>query len=210
MDISGLAVKLIILLTPGFVSYFVYKRLTVRSNKRSDLMFIAISIFLGILSYTALQIVTSCCGNEDIKTFEIISYDPEKNEEWGIPYMEVLYSSLLGIIIAFLLSYLDSKNLINRLGIFLKFTTKDSDETLYASYLSKKEVDWVYVRDIKNGLTYLGKIFSLAEKENAKEIVLEEVSVYSYPESEKLYEVKSVYLNFNNEGIIIEQANTIE
>lgn len=210
MDISGLAVKLIILLTPGFVSFFIYKRLTSRPNKRSDLMFISISIFLGILCYTCLQLVCSVCGKEDLKTFEIISFETTENgTPWGIPYMEVLYASFFGVLLAYIFSFIDTNNFINRIGIYLKCTTKSSDEMLYSIYLSKKEIDWVYIRDIKNSLTYWGKVFSISEKENSKEIVLEDVTVFTYPDSVKLYEVPSIYLNFGNENVIIEQAQKI-
>jgi hypothetical protein len=175
-------------------------------------MFISISIFLGVISYSILQIfnlIFSCYDYEVLKTFEIISSDGSSynyETSTGIPYFEVISASFFGVVLAYLFAAMDTYLLVNKIGIFLKLSVKETDETLYASYLSKKEIDWVYIRDLKNNLTYLGKIFSLAEKENIKELVLEEATVYSYPDSIKLYEVPSLYLSFNSDQIIIEQA----
>lgn len=212
MDISSLTVKLIIILIPGLVSYFIYKRLTSRSNKRSDLMFISIAIFLGVLSYLGLQLITiatcgirNICGSngsyESLETFKSISGA-------DIEYKEVLMASLLSVVIAFVLARMDTKNIINRLGIKFNVTKKETDETLYVAYLSKKEVDVVYIRDPKNNLTYFGKLFSFSEKENVKEIVLEDVTVYLYNEGTELYKIPSIYMTLN-EDVTIEQANRL-
>lgn len=213
MEISSLTVKLIIILIPGLVAYFIYKRLTSRPNKRSDFMFISISIFLGVLSYLFLQLLdVLCCwvGNlsenkhkyESLQVFKSLS-------ETDIPYKEVIFASIFGIVIAYLLAWMDTKNLINRIGIQLKVTEKESDETLYLNYLSKKEIDVVYIRDAKNNLTYVGKVFSFSERENTKEIVLEDVIVYFYDSNEEAFKSSSLYLTLG-EGMTVEQADRIE
>ncbi len=214
MEISSLTIKIIILLIPGFISYFIYKRITSRANNRSDLMFIAVSILLGILSYVSLQIIylilyciKSVCSdiNSDspvLNTFKSIS------KESSIPYNEVIYASICGVVIAYLFTYIDTYNLINRLACDLKVSTKKSDENLFSLYLNSSEIEWIYIRDIENKLTYLGSVSLYSEKDNFKEIVLNEVTIYNYPESEKLYDVESIYLCLKNENIIIEQANT--
>ena len=49
-----------------------------------------------------------------------------------------------------------------------------------------------------------------SENNKFKEIVLEEVTVYNYPNSEKLYDVESIYLCFSKDNIIIESAKLKE
>lgn len=210
MEISTLTIKIIIILIPGLISYLIYKRITVRNSKKTDFQSVINSILLGFIAYVALQIINLClcyignfCGGSYVYTLEIfksISKD-------SIPYDEVIYATFLGIVIAYILAYLDSNNIINRLAIKIGASSKWNDDNLYTIYLNNKETDWIYVRDIKNNLTYVGLVSIFAEREEQKEIVLNEVTVYSYPESIFLYNVPSIYLNFHNENIIIEQAN---
>jgi hypothetical protein len=203
MEMSNLTVKIIILLIPGLISYFVYKRITKRQAKRSDLMFIAISVLLGTLSYLSLQVINNLCACFDyteLKTFEAISTDNI------IPYKEVFWASVLGVIIAYIFTYIDSFNLINNFARLIRASDKVNDENLYSIFLGDTNISWVYVRDIKNSLTYWGWVQSFSEKENGKEIVLKDVTVFSYPNSVRLYDIPSVYLNFGNENIIVEQA----
>lgn len=203
MDISSLTIKIIILLIPGLISYFIYKRITNRQTKRSDLMFIAISILLGTLSYLALQIFCfkiDCFGYESLKTFELLSKDT------AIPYKEVFGASIFGVIIAYLFTFIDSYNVVNNIAIKIRASKKVNDENLFSIFLGNKDITWVYIRDIKNSLTYRGWIYSFSENEEGKEIVLKEVTVYTYPETVKLYDIASIYLNFGHENMIIEQA----
>ena len=168
-------------------------------------MFIAISIFLGVLSYGILQILNYITSYFRHENYELIDTFKALTSNGQIPFEDVFYSSLLGIILAFLLGLLDHKNIINRIGRFLNLTSKASDESLFMQYLSQKDLDVIYVRDIKNNLTYFGRIFSFAEKENVKELVLEDVTVYLYDQNIILYTLPSVYLVLND-GITIDQA----
>ena len=64
----------------------------------------------------------------------------------------------------------------------------------------------IYVRCPKTNLTYYGIINTYSETETVSELVLREVSVYSYDESELLYEVPTIYLALSKGEVIIEQA----
>jgi len=214
MDISSLTVKLIIILIPGIVAYFIYKRLTSRSNKRSDLMFISVTIFLGALSYLGLQtlstivcFIRNLCNDSEEEYKSLETFKSISNTE--ISYFEVFFASFISIFIAAILAKMDTKNFINRAGIYLKITKKETDETLFVTYVSKKEIDVVYIRDSKNNLTYFGKIFSFSEKESVKQIVLEDVTVYLYNQGTELYKTPSIYLTLN-EDVTIEQANILQ
>lgn len=203
MDLSSLTIKIIFILIPGLISYFIYKRITNRQTKRSDLMFIAISILLGTLSYLLLQsfcFFVNVYGYERLKTFELLASDT------AIPYKEVFGASVFGIIIAYLFTFIDSYNVINNIAIKIRASKKVNDENLFSIFLGDKDISWVYIRDIRNSLTYKGWIYSFSENEESKEIVLREVTVYTYPETIKLYDLPSIYLNFGKENLIIEQA----
>lgn len=216
MEISSLTVKLIILLVPGLISYFIYRRITVRETKRSDLMFIVVSILLGFLSYFSIQTIINFtvkihnifCSDDfipyQLTTLQFIT------QESPIDYGEIAYAIISGIIIAIIFGKMDSLNTINKLAFDLGFTKKLNDQSIYNQYLLNDKLTWIYVRDIDKKLTYLGAIALFSDKENNKEIVLNDVTVYSFPDSIELYKVQSVYLNFGNDNIIIEEAKLEE
>lgn len=216
MEISSLTVKLIILLVPGLISYFVYRRITVRETKRSDLMFIVVSILLGFISYMSIQSTFNlgCLIINFFREVPIVAYQLNSlqliTKDTPIDYVEVLGAVFAGIIIAGIFGKMDSSNTINKIAVEFGLTKKLNDQSIYRQYLINENLTWVYVRDINNRLTYLGAVALFSDKENDKEIVLNEVTVYSFPESVELYRLQSVYLNFGSENIIIEEAKILE
>ncbi len=84
--------------------------------------------------------------------------------------------------------------MITRIGNFLHVTPKYGDENLYTYFLNAKETDWIYVRDKDSNLTYEGRVAAFSENEHAHELVLLDVAVYRYEDSEKLYSVPRIYL----------------
>jgi hypothetical protein len=54
----------------------------------------------------------------------------------------------------------------------------------------------------------VGYVVSFSETDEFKEIVLSNVSVYSYDQSELLYEISEIYLSLPKDDIIIESAIT--
>ena len=75
--------------------------------------------------------------------------------------------------------------------------------------MNAKETNYVYIRQIKNNLTYHGFVESYSENEVVSEVALSNVKVYSYSDSELLYEVDRIYISLNKSEIIIEQANNL-
>jgi len=132
-------------------------------------------------------------------------------ETWGnistdsnIPFKEVAWASLIGILAGIVISGIIQHKLLFKLAQKLKISSKYGDDSLYLHFLNSKEIDEIYVRDLKNKLTYHGIIESYSEQEKEKEIVLRNVTVYRYDDSTKLYDVPRLYLNFNQEEIKIE------
>ena len=172
-------------------------------------MFIIISIILGMISYLILQLSELSCNfffpchqifDSELKTFKNLSNSNE------IPYSDVIGASIFSIILGFLATKIDSSKIINKIARRLKISFKYGDENLYTYFLNSPETEWVYVRDITNSLTYLGSVKAFSETSEFKEIVLEQVIVYSYPNSEELYDLERIYLCLPKERIIIEQA----
>jgi hypothetical protein len=212
MEISALTLKLIILLTPGILATTIYKRLTIRHKEQSDFMFVVISIMFGMFSYLILQIINYLISlaknicSKTIEEYETIKTFSDLSNGNSIPYSEVIWACIISIILGFLISKLDHSKLINTFARKWNISNKYGDENLYSYFLNSPDVNWVYVRVIENSLTYLGWVESFSETIENKEIVLNQVTVYDYPDSKKMYEIERIYLVFPKDKVIIEQA----
>lgn len=213
MDISELALKLIILLAPGALAASINRMLTVRHKSQSDFMFVIVSILYGMFSYLVLQLLNLFCvflynifHSDCHHQYQLIKTFSKISDKTIIPYSEVLFASLISIFIGFLMTRIDSTKSIYKLAQNLKISTKYGDENLFSYFLNSSDIEWVYIRDISNSLTYLGVVRIFSETEEFKEIVLEQVSVFNYPESEELYEIERIYLCLPKDKVIIEQA----
>jgi hypothetical protein len=214
MEISALTLKLIILLIPGILSASIYKKLTIRHKLRSDYMFTLIAIMFGMFSYLALQVLltmatffSGICNKGEV-VYEVIDTFKNISDSSAIPYGEVMWASIISIVIAGIVIKLDTTKLLNNLARKLNLSNKYGEENLFSYFLNSSDIEWVYIRDLNNKLTYLGSVRSFSESTDFKEIVLENVTVYNYPESQELYDVKRIYLCLPKDRIIIEQAIT--
>jgi hypothetical protein len=213
MEISALTLKLIILLTPGALAATIYKRLTLRHKEQSDFMFVIVSIMQGMFSYLILQVIIYGydfsnnilfpCHPWDynvINTFKNIS------DSNTIPYSEVIYASIISIFLGFVTTKIDDSKIIYSIARRFGVSNKYGDENLYSYFLNSPDISWVYLRDLANSLTYFGSVKSFSETQEFKEIVLEQVTVFNYPDSDELYDIERIYLCLPKDKVIIEQA----
>ncbi len=198
MEIPELTLKLIILLTPGVVSSIIFEKLTIH-KKWNSFQFVSNSILFGGVSYLTAQLI-----------FNICRYDSDFENFWSnlpskeIPFEAVIKAIIASIFIGFICAGLDNFKIINKIGKFLKLTTKYGDENLYSYFLNADNVNEIYFRDISNNITYHGIINSYSETSEFKEIVLRDVKVYDYTTSDLMYELDKVYLSRPKDQIIIE------
>jgi hypothetical protein len=215
MEISELTLKLIIILVPGALGTLIMSKLTIRKDF-SPFNFILNSILLGLFSYLLVQLTLNCiyfinnsfsCSK---RTYDDLQIWSSISDSKLIPYKEVLWASLGGIILGFIASYLDTYKLINKLAKKLKISYKYGDENLFSYFLNADETQVVYVRDKKNNLSYRGYVKVYSETDTISEIVLSNVTVYRYEDSVELYEIDQVYLSFGKTDVIIEHAKLLE
>jgi hypothetical protein len=99
---------------------------------------------------------------------------------------------------------------INRIANWLRISEKYGDENLFSFFLNAKEISWVWVRIPSKNLTYEGYRESFSESETMREVVLRDVKVYRYEDSEFLYEIPAIYLCLPVNDIIIEMPKQPE
>ena len=203
---SELTIKLIIILIPGAIATLIFGKLILH-KEWSSFRFVLYSIMFGIVSYLILQLIINGINVTIRDKLPELTIWSNLSDASSIPYKEVGFASIISIILAFAASMIENRKVINRVAGFLGISGKFGDENLFSMFLNSKNVQYIYLRDIKNQLTYHGWVKSFSENENISEIRLCDVAVYNYSDSDFLYEVGEVYLSLNKQEIIIELAN---
>lgn len=200
---NSLAVAIAIVLLPGLVASVICDKITVHSPRWNAFKYSIYSFLFGVSSYALLQLITAAyqfikgllCNVHEAQTYTLGVWSIIQNDKATIPLFEVGLATMLAPIIALLASFLVNNKIINKIAQKLRVSQKYGDENLFSFFLNLKEVEWVYIRDKENGLTYLGRVVSYSECDSIQEVVLTEVTVYEYESSDKLYDVSIIYLS---------------
>lgn len=206
---NKLLITLILILFPGIIATIIAGKITFHS-KWDSFKYGLYSLVLGIFTYATLQaiayayslVVALSRANVNwvhLNVWGIAIKDAPQVAPW-----EICSAAVLAVPVAFLASWLINFKLFNKLAQKIKVSTKYGDENLYSYYLNANEIDWVYIRDLENHLTYQGKIVSYSENEKIQEIVLSDVTVFAYEDSSELYSLPSIYLSKEAGKFIIE------
>jgi len=209
---NQLAIAVAIIMFPGIIAAVICDKVIVHQPKWDHFKFGIYSFVLGVTCYISLQIlgyyfdflfskyfIINKITWSNLKVWDIISDGNSK-----IRVLEVFQATMLAIPVAYFASSVVNFKFFNKISQSLRISNKYGDENLFSFYLTSKEIDWVYVRDIKNNLTYQGQVVSYSENASIQEIVLSNVTVYSYKDSEEYYSVPSLYLCKNMGTFIIE------
>ncbi len=199
---NKLAIATVIILFPGIIAAIICDKITVHNTKWGSFKYGMYSFVLGISCYVSLQLLAFTKDLMDaivptyshLKWTQLEVWNIIKKDDVDIIFSEVLLATLLSVPIALLATYLINHKIFNKLATSCGVSRKYGDENLFSYYLTSDDIDWVYVRDIPNRLTYQGRINSYSENDNIQEIVLYDVTVYSYEESDELYSLPSIYL----------------
>ncbi|MCC6545315.1 MAG: hypothetical protein IT392_12595 [Nitrospirae bacterium] len=219
---NELAVAVSIILFPGLIATVISDKITNHSRGWGSFKYSIYSFIFGVTCYVALQVVgwllgmlqpylqllPSLSGYLDVWTIATNSHSK-------IDLFEVGAATIMSVPVAFFAAYLINHKTFNKIAKRISVSNKYGDENLFYYYLNADEIDWVYVRDFERKLTYEGRICSYSENDNIQEIVLSEVTVYGYEDSDEYYSVPSIYLcremgRFVIEGVpteILEEAS---
>ncbi len=208
--------KFLVLGLPGIICYFLCQKL-IGKPKRTTINTILLIFLYSILSYLLLSIfhaqVNCIAGNGFNSDIIDVFTDGQKN----ITAVILVFASLSGVILAYLLSYLNHKTIVNRIGWKLKATRRFGDVDVWHYFHNSefwKTEDWVFIRDLKANLTYYCSITVWSDSGELRELVLNDVSVYTSDTGEHLYDTQHMYLSRNSDDLVIEippaDAETID
>lgn len=152
---SELTLKLIIILIPGAIATLIFGKLILHKDW-SSFRFVLYSILFGIVCYLLLQLIINGLNLIICRDLPELTIWSNLSNAYYIPYKEVGFASIFSIAIAFVASMIENRKVINKLAGFLGVSGKYGDENLYSMFLNSKDIEFIYLRDIKNKLTYHG------------------------------------------------------
>lgn len=221
MDFSELAFRILVLLTPGSLYMKVFRTLQATKEKKDWEDYFEI-IFVSIICYLLYSLIQSVHFgfNPLIVSFEYneaISLGILSNLIFEINLKEVFYSTVIGIFIAFISSFLKRMNLLNIIGQVLRVTNRYGSEDLWSRFNCIDKIEWVTVRDYKSGLDYYGYIKYYSDLDERREIIMENVTIFKDGTHieynvDKLYisrefdDLSIEYTDLNGKGKVIENG----
>jgi len=215
MDISELAVRLLLLFTPGILWSYTLELYTTRREDR-PLFFAIQSLLFGLLCYSVLEgifRIYSCMSSDH--TFNYLTsaapnihngtvfFRALLDANTPLSVKEIVYACALALPLGLCNCYLYNNKITIDLARKIGITKKFGDEDVWSYCLNSNSVDpWVYIRDIENNLVYRGYVQSFSDDKH--ELFLTNVLVFTNDTGEELYPIPALYLSLKTEGISIE------
>ena len=204
---------LLVIFLPGIITTIIADKIT-NHSKWNSFKFGLYSFVLGFFTYASFQIILY---SNDI----ILGFPSDKTIQWShlhiwncalnggtnINAIELIIALIFVLPVALIASWIINYKIFNKIAKLCKISYKYGDENLFSYYLNAKEIDWLYIRDAERNFTYQGRIDTFSENEKVQEIVLSEVTVYNYEDSEELYTLPTLYLCREVGKLIIEQIS---
>jgi hypothetical protein len=208
---NDLLVVIGVILFPGIVATIITDKIIVHMKSWGSLEYALYSFILGVFAYFFLQCFSWLQGMLP-QSWQFISSLKGPLDVWNIiadsksriDLSEVVGATLLAIPLAFGTAFLVNHKIFYRIASRLGVSSKYGDENLFSFYLNAQEIDWIYARDIERKLTYQGRVYSFSETENDQELVLTDVTVFGYEDSDEYYSVPTLYLCRTRGSLVIE------
>ncbi|MBM7694635.1 hypothetical protein JOC77_004110 [Peribacillus deserti] len=207
MEISELAVRLLIIFFPGMLATLLYDTFT-RRKKRDYNVFITYSFVIGFLSYFVLYLFIDFLRLLGMPVRQITFLTYLFNSESPIVIREVVLGSVIALVIAFLWSYSFRYKWMQRLAVRFKVSKQFHEKDVWSEILNMEETPWVVIRDYERDRMYQGWIAYYSDTFQENELFLRDVIVYENNSGRKLYEVMGLYLTLDPANLQIEFQST--
>jgi hypothetical protein len=207
---NDLAILIGLISFPGLVAAIICDKVLVHTERWGTFKYMVYTFVFGVASYLALQFVAVALdavgrrlpflGIEPVLSMWSTLLDQSSKPQWG----EIAWATSFAPVIAGFAALIVNKKWVNKAAQKLNISGKYGDENLFSYYLNSPDVTWVYVRDIGSNLSYRGLVKSFSETKEIQELVLTDVTVFDYKESDELYRVETIYLTKPIGSFIIE------
>ncbi|EKO14447.1 hypothetical protein [Leptospira kirschneri] len=218
MEISDLALRIILVLIPGFLTTLLFRYLGTHRDY-SNFYFIVLSSVFGLSNYLVLEVLFQLlnllkCIFIFITKRGLIIENKLFVSLWGslidrsfkVEPIEIIFASVIALISAIFYIWVYQKKIILRFAnTRLHITNKSGDDDIWSHYLNSEEVTWVWIRDFNRSLTYFGRVKAFSDSGTQRELFMTDVSVYTISGKKELYNLNSAYISLSDGMYSIEQ-----
>jgi len=205
MDISALVIRLVFLLLPGALGTGLYWKLKGRTERKDweDLLEVVIFSLLSYAIYGLIVKLINWKWNSDVQFTALQAF---LNEKVSVRWEDILASSIIGLLLAFIAAYSYQFKAINKFGKLVRATTRFGEEDVWDFLHRSKQMRgaWVVVRDHKIGLYYSCWIQAFSDSGKERELLLREVNAYDNASAEWQYKTEVMYLSRKHDDLTIE------
>lgn len=199
MNISKELLDIILILTPGIISYYLIEALT--HHKRITYQRVLLNIIvLNFIIYFLIYLFTLALNKHWSKLSQSLNLDKaqllSKDINISIMALGLIFAILIGIIITRAINQKYLFKLANK----LKVSSLSSNLNVWDDFLSEdREHQLIVIRDISNNLIYVGLLNKYSEFSlEQKEIHLTDVEVFGNTQNDLLYKIEELYLVIND------------
>jgi hypothetical protein len=218
MNIDAFLVRIVFLVIPGFAGYKTFRTVQSTGKSRKQIKdwqdFISI-LLLSILSYVLLILVHGIilfvarkCGYANL-VLTVKSLDA-MTQQTAIDYLEIGYATILSIIVGLVSGIFYNRKIVFKVARFFRITKHYGDDDVWSYVMNSDDVKWLFVRDHKVGLVYYGALSVFSESDDKRELLLDDVDVFSNADGKKLYHIDSLYICRDDNELTLEVPNQKE
>ncbi|HLX17638.1 MAG TPA: DUF6338 family protein [Bradyrhizobium sp.] len=201
LSVSTLFFELALIFIPGFIWMKIHSRYGFKGEKTQFDLILNAFIF-GVVSYTVLYLIYRLNG-WPLKLFDL-DVDSKRLLQPEL-FPEILFAVAISIVGGVLTLYFENHKLFTRFVQTIGATKTYGDEDVWDFVFnsSSSAVNFVHFRDFDQRVTYAGFVEVFSESGQLREIVLQDVIVYDFEQTE-MYRVPRLYLARARENIHIE------
>jgi hypothetical protein len=216
MNVDTFLIRLVLLVIPGLAGYKTFRTIqsTGKSRKQiKDWQDLLAIVFISVLSYGLLYLVYLLIVafgklfRPQSLQLSLSSIDALVNAQVSLDFFEIIYSSLIAMTVGLASGVLYNRKILFRIARSLKITKNYGDDDVWSYVMNSDDVEWLFVRDHIKELIYFGRIALFSESDEKRELLLEDVDVYSNADGMKLYHTDSLYLCRADNELTLEIPN---
>jgi len=203
MTISKELLDVMLVLTPGVISFYIIESLT--HHKKIEYQRVLLNIIiLNFMIYLMIYLFSiglnkhfpEVAQSWHLSTSHILA----KNMNIALMILGLLFSTLFGLVIARAIN----EKYLYKLAKKLYVSDLDSSLNVWDDFLSeKRDFEGIIIRDFENNIMYYGRPKRYSEfSHDKKELHLEDVRIFAEEEACELYRQNEIYLVINDKMTI--------
>ncbi len=213
MNVDTFLIRVVLLVIPGLAGYKTFRTIQSTGKSRKQIKdwqdFLAI-MFLSSFSYGILYLLYGIISALNLLlrhhalSLQVTSIDAHVNAAVSLNFFEIIYASIVSMLLGLAAGILYNKKLLFKAARALNITRHYGDDDVWSYVTNSDDVEWLFVRDHRIGLVYFGRLSVFSESDEKRELLLEDVNVYSNADGKKLYHTDSLYISREDNELTLE------